>query len=89
MNDNFILRSGKYQGKTIAWVKKTDNNYLVWVKENRPEMLKELVPKEPTIRKMIPDDVKISAMQPNLNFWNEGPDEKSLIYLKKQKDNDN
>ena len=45
MNQNLVLRTGKYKGKTVREVLKLDMNYILWVKENRPEMLKERKPK--------------------------------------------
>jgi len=88
MNDEFCLRSGKYTGKSIGWLKKNNPNYLGWVAENRPEMLKELKVKK--IQKVEPKMVEVTipkAIQPNLNFWNEGPSEMSKIYLDKIKNN--
>lgn len=45
MNQNVVLRTGKYKGKTVREVLKFDMNYILWVKENRPEMLNERKPK--------------------------------------------
>ena len=41
VSDNFILRSGKHKGKSIALVRKIDKGYLDWVAENQPKMLEE------------------------------------------------
>lgn len=75
---DFVMRSGKHEGKTLDWVKKNDLSYLMWVKENQPRML------EPTKQKAEPkpvgprieppeksDSPKSGAMKPNLNFLNE------------------
>ena len=73
---NFILRSGKYVGKSLEEIKKLDLSYVRWIEENRPEMLKEHnEKKKPKILKRIEpkEDFEIvpSAIQPNLNFFNE------------------
>ena len=70
MNDDFVLRSGKYAGKSIGWLKSNNQNYLNWAMENQPNMLKELKKIEP---KSI-ESVSLKTMTPNLNFDNEGPD---------------
>lgn len=72
--EGFIFRSGKHNGKTLEWVEEFDSNYLNWVKENRPEMLKEhSAPK--TSSKVKKDhellDSPITAMKPNMDFDNE------------------
>ena len=36
-----VLRSGKYQGYTIEEVTRIAPWYIRWVRENRPEMLRE------------------------------------------------
>lgn len=41
------LRSGKYKGQELSKVQEFDSRYILWVRENRPEMLKELKPKKP------------------------------------------
>jgi hypothetical protein len=46
MNQNLVFRTGKYKGKTVGEVLKIDINYVVWVKENRPEMLNDRTPKK-------------------------------------------
>jgi len=65
-----VLRSGKYKGKTLEWVEEFDSNYLDWIKENRPEMLKEK-PKPKIVKEDELPDSPISALKPNLNFDNE------------------
>ena len=74
MNKNFILRSGKYGGKTLGWLQENDNKYLIWVEENHPEMLKGSDEKEPQIKpKLAFRDSPIMTIVPNMNFDNEGP----------------
>lgn len=82
MNDDFVLRSGKYAGKSIKWLKSNNKNYLNWVVENQPNMLKEVKKIEPKIIEIV---LPTKTMIPNLNFDNEGPDPLSLIYLNKNK----
>lgn len=41
------FRSGKYKGLDVATVKIKDPRYVQWVRENRPEMLKETKPNKP------------------------------------------
>jgi hypothetical protein len=35
-----ILRSGKYKGRNLEEIKFLDPQYIRWIKENRPEMLR-------------------------------------------------
>jgi len=87
MDSNITLRSGKYAGKTVKWLEENDRGYLNWVKENRPEMLKAVKPKPAPQPKVTTTKTEIkSAIQPNKNFYNEGPDKISLPYLKKSED---
>lgn len=70
MDDSFTLRSGKYAGKTIEWLRRNDPQYLEWITLNQPRMLQG--PKQPEKPKTeIPDEETVSAMKPNLNFDNE------------------
>lgn len=70
MDDSFTLRSGKYAGKTIEWLKRNDPQYLEWVTLNQPKMLVGSKPAEkPKIE--MSDEESISAIKPNLNFDNE------------------
>ena len=87
MNENFIFRSGKHAGKTIAWVRENHPSYLSWVQENQPNMLKgsEDKPKPKVEVKAVAVEVT-KSMVPNLNFWNEGPDPISIPYLNKMKE---
>ena len=39
MDNSITLRSGKYAGKTIEWLKRNDPQYLEWVTLNQPKML--------------------------------------------------
>jgi len=90
MNSNFKLRSGKYAGKTIEWLRDNDLRYLLWVEENRPEMLKEhKTEKQPTKKNIEYTKETLSSLQPNYNFYNEGPAEISKPYLKKQQELEN
>jgi hypothetical protein len=87
MGSNITLRSGQYAGKTVEWLEENDRGYLAWIKENRPEMLKEIKPKASVQPKVtIMSDEPKSPIQPNKNFYNEGPDKLSLPYLKKSKE---
>ncbi len=87
MNPKFQIRSGKYAGKTIEWLQENEPSYLLWMEENRPEMLKgseikKAAPKQQvTVR-----EIEAKAMVPNLNFYNEGPADISLLYLNKMRE---
>jgi len=89
MNNQFILRSGKFSGKTIEFVQTQEPSYLNWIKENRPEMLKgsEVVPKQVVKKEIKFRDGPIKSIVPNLNFDNEGPADISKAYLKKMDEN--
>lgn len=77
-----IFRSGKHAGKTLQEVQEIDPSYIAWVKENRPEMLKERKVKEPAQPKPSgpriepPEDSEVvqSSIQPNLDFLNQKGD---------------
>lgn len=91
MDDNFIFRGGKHDGRTYKWVKQNYPGYIRWCEENAPNMLKErAAPKpieEPQPKKELKfRDEPIKSLVPNLNFWNEGPDELSKPYLKKMEE---
>lgn len=47
MDYNMIMRSGKYAGYTIGEMAFKDPNYYRWIRENRPEMLKNHKPSKP------------------------------------------
>lgn len=70
MDDSFTLRSGKYAGKTIEWLRRNDPQYLEWVTLNQPKML---VGNKPVEQAKIEtsDEESVSAIKPNLNFDNE------------------
>ena len=79
---DFVFKRGKHEGKLLSWVQENHPDYIVWLQENQPHMLKE--PKAPVV-KLMTDKKATSAITFNTNFWNEGPDPKSLPYLNKQK----
>ena len=79
---DFKFRTGKYQGMTYEWVCKHNPNYIEWVKENQPNMLKEKVTKVVNVKET---GRKFGELTPNLNFDNEGPEWYCLPYLEKQK----
>lgn len=86
MDGKVVLRTGKYSGKTVEWVLENNPSYIEWVQENRPEMLKAVKPKtESTVSKNSVSDNSNKTMTPNMNFWNEGPDIRSIEYLNKNK----
>lgn len=66
MDDNFVLKGGKYVGKTVGWLRSNQPNYLRWVEENQPNMLKEVKKTETNFNETL------SKLKPNLNFDNEG-----------------
>lgn len=75
---SFTFRSGKYIGKSLEWVEEFDSSYLNWVKENRPQMLKETsVPNKKDKKSNELPDSPISAMKPNMNFDNENNNNKN------------
>jgi hypothetical protein len=87
VENSFIFKYGKHKGKSVAWVDDNDPSYLIWVQENAPNLLKD-TPKKVEPKPAEPKKVEfrkepIKTMVPNMNFWNEGPDERSLAYLKK------
>ena len=61
------FRSGKYAGLTVEHVKKIAPWYIQWVRENRPEMLKERAPSKPK------PQFKSKAIKPNYEFAAEKP----------------
>ena len=82
MNKNFILKTGKFAGKTIGWIEENNPWYLIWIEENKPFMLKGSMDEEPVVaKKMTKTEKKSEAMQPNMGFWDEGPSELTKIYL--------
>ena len=74
MDKDFKLRSGKYLGKTIAWLQENNPSYLEWVKANQPNMLEGSDKSEEGLKRVFktPPDRKIeSALQPNYDFWDQ------------------
>ena len=77
MEDSFIFRGGKHNGKSYGIVRKIDPGYITWCEENAPNMLKEkkkpAAPVETSARKEPPEDSEVieSSLKPNLNFLNE------------------
>lgn len=73
---SFVFKIGKHKGKSLELVKKIDPGYIKWAEQNAPKILEEYKPKpkpaEP--RKEVPEvnENKKSAIQPNLDFFNEG-----------------
>jgi hypothetical protein len=73
-----ILRSGKHTGKTLEEVQRIEPSYINWIKENRPEMLKEK--KQPTkseTPKEVPEESRKNYRLPeNVDFLNQGPEKR-------------
>jgi hypothetical protein len=82
MRSDFILRSGKYKGKSYRWVMDNNPRYVSWIKENKPEMLvdKPKPKKEVKVTNLKEDDGKFK-MPLNLNFDNEPPHEQCIPYM--------
>jgi len=51
-----VFRSGKYQGYTIEEVTRIAPWYIQWVRENRPEMLREHTPKKKKVVQVTEDE---------------------------------
>jgi hypothetical protein len=68
------LRSGKYAGKDIEYVRRVAPWYINWVRVNRPEMLKERTSKKipivsnDTINSIHSDNAWVNNIKPNLDF---------------------
>ena len=56
-----VFRSGKYQGYTIEEVTRIAPWYIRWVKENRPEMLRERTPKKKVVQ--VVEDEEVTSNQ--------------------------
>jgi hypothetical protein len=54
-----VFRSGKYQGYTIEEVTRIAPWYIRWVKENRPEMLRERTPKKKVVQ--VTEDEEVTS----------------------------
>ena len=44
MNQEFVIKIGKYKGKTVKWVMYNDRRYFEWAKDNAPDMFKDYKP---------------------------------------------
>jgi len=44
MNQEMVIRFGKYKGKTVKWVMYNDRRYFGWAQENAPQMFEEFKP---------------------------------------------
>jgi len=74
-----IFRTGKHAGKTLEEVQRIEPSYINWIKENRPEMLKEK--KQPTKSESGPKEVpeeseKKYILPENTDFLNQGPEKR-------------
>ena len=50
MNQDFVIKIGKYKGKTVKWVMYNDRRYFEWAKANAPSMFEPYQPKpKPTL----------------------------------------
>ena len=56
-----VFRSGKYQGYTIEEVTRIAPWYIRWVRENRPEMLRERTPKKKVVQ--VTEDEEVASNQ--------------------------
>ena len=66
-----VLRSGKYQGYTIEEVTRIAPWYIRWVRENRPEMLRERPQRKKVVE--VTEDEEVTRV-PKVNVflsWNE------------------
>lgn len=61
-----IFRSGKYKGKTLSWVTENDPSYIVWIEENRPEMLKSTT--KAVKAEIIDTEFRYKPLKPNYDF---------------------
>lgn len=78
INDSSVFKGGKYSGKRYGVVKFSDPQYAKWALENAPGLLtakKKPEPKAapPRIEPPESSEVPKSAIVPNHNFFNEGP----------------
>lgn len=90
MDDNFVLKFGKYVGKTYGWVSKNAPNYITWARDNAPNLLKESKPK-PQVIEIEKKEIKfregpVNTMVPNMSFWVEGPADICKPYLDRMKE---
>lgn len=72
----FIFKFGKHKGKSLQIVEKIEPSYIEWARKNAPKLLEEWKPTPrpapPRIEPPDESEVVKSAMQPNLDFFNEG-----------------
>ena len=61
-----VFRSGKYQGYTIEEVTRIAPWYIRWVRENRPEMLREHTPKKKKVVQVTEDEGVTSNQYKNI-----------------------
>ena len=67
------FRSGKYAGLTVEHVREIAPWYIKWVRENRPEMLRDSNKPKPYKKPVYvdpPDIPKAGAIKPNYDFGN-------------------
>lgn len=83
---DFKFRTGKYQGMTYKWVCDNNPQYIEWVKENQPNMLKDKVT---TVTNVKEEKREFGKLTPNPNFENEGPEWYCLPYLEKMEKDKN
>ena len=56
MNQDFVIKIGKYKGKTVKWVMYNDRRYFEWARVNAPGMFEPYQPKgKPTLSDTNPD----------------------------------
>ena len=69
----FVFRSGKHKGKSLALVQKIDPDYVEWIRKNVPKMLEETKPKkEQAVKKEpIEGSAKFGKLEPNTDFLNQ------------------
>lgn len=73
-----IFRTGKHAGKSLEEVQKIEPGYIRWIKENRPEMLKERKQqtKSETPKEVIEESGKNYRLPENTDFLNQGPEKR-------------
>ncbi|HUS51779.1 MAG TPA: hypothetical protein VMZ91_16545 [Candidatus Paceibacterota bacterium] len=74
-----IFRTGKHAGKTLEEVQLIEPGYIAWIKENRPEMLKERKqPKKPEAspKEVSEESEKKYILPENTDFLNQGPEKR-------------
>jgi len=66
-----VFRSGKYQGYTIEEVNRIAPWYIRWVRENRPEMLRERPQKKKVVQVTEDEEVTRTPKVNHFASWNE------------------